>query len=270
MKLQFTNGYSPHFDQISRLLNYYIQHEDQKKIIRKDIVSELGIPDKQIENLSSMMVGFGLVFPRSTKVTQLGKVFMQYDPFFERMETLWIIHYIVSSDPNWVVWHRIINQALKNQEEFEVDQVSEEYFLDLSNKFSERTITKKIPTEVSAVFAAYTRTDLSKLLIFSEVSAGKFKKSEPLEIPALAFLYCVLTFLESKFSGSSAINIQDICCLESSPGLVLNLEEYQVRLLIEYLQFKGILRLEQFGNLDQVRISASLTKEAILNRIYVE
>ncbi len=61
MKLQFTNGYRPHFDQISRILQFLLAQEDRKKIPQKEIVDSLGIPTNQVENLISIMIGFGLV-----------------------------------------------------------------------------------------------------------------------------------------------------------------------------------------------------------------
>jgi hypothetical protein len=158
MKLQFTNGYRPRFDQISRILQYLFSQEGHKKIHRSEIVTSLGIPDNQVDNLTSMMIGFGLVLPRATTLTPFGKAIILSDPYFEKIETLWIIHYIVSSNPEWVVWHRIINTVLPTRGRFEVDKISIQFFSDLAIHFSERTISQKLPKEVGAVFTAYTRS----------------------------------------------------------------------------------------------------------------
>ena len=112
MKLQLTNGYRPRFDQISRILQFLLSQEERKKNSRQEIVAALGIPENQVENLISMMTGFGLVLPRVTTLTPFGKAVIISDPYFERLETLWIIHYVVSSNPEWVVWYRIINIVL--------------------------------------------------------------------------------------------------------------------------------------------------------------
>ena len=112
MKLQFTNGYRPRFNQISRILQFLLTQGDRKKIPRQDIVEALGIPNKQVENLTSMMTGFGLVLPRVSRLTPLGSAIIQGDPYFEKLETLWIIHYVVSCNPEWVVWYRIVNNVV--------------------------------------------------------------------------------------------------------------------------------------------------------------
>lgn len=268
MKLQFTNGYRPRFDQISRILQYLLSQEGRKKIPRKEIVDTLGIPNKQVENLTSMMTGFGLVLPRATTLTPFGKAVILSDPYFDKLETLWIIHYIVSSNPEWVVWHRIINTVLPMQDRFEVDQISNQYFSDLKVHYSEKTFTDKLPKEVGAVFAAYTRSELSRLGILGIEATGNFNKSSPVGIPDLAFLFCLLYYRDKYSPGSSAMNIEDICLAENSPGRVNNLPEYQIRTILGNLHDAGLVRIEKFANLDQIRFSETVTQESVLHLIY--
>jgi hypothetical protein len=268
MKLQFTNGYRPRFDHISRILQFLLTQGDKKKISRQEIVSALGIPENQVENLTSMMTGFGLVRPRVTTLTPFGRAVIQSDPYFDKIETLWILHFVVSSNPEWVVWYRIINLVLPTQEHFEVNLVSKQYFSDLAIHFSERTVSEKLPKEVGAVFAAYSRTELSHLGILEVEGTGNFKKSNPVEVPYLAFLFCLLYYRDEYSPGSSAINTEDACLAEYSPGRVLNLPEYQVRTILGNLHNAGLVRLEKLANLDQVRLSDSMTQEFVLERIY--
>lgn len=268
MKLQFTNGYRPRFDQITRILQFLHFQEGRKKIPRQEIVAALGIPDKQVENLTSMITGFGLVFPRVTLLTPFGKAVIQSDPYFDRLETLWMIHYLVSSNPEYVVWYRIINTILPTQDQFSINQVADRYFSDLAIRFSERTISEKLPKEVGAVFAAYTRSELSHLEIFAAEGTGTFIKSNPVDVPTLAFLFCLAQFREQHFPGSSALNIDEVCRVDNSPGKVLLLSEYQVRAQLGDLHNTGVIRLEQLANLDQVRFTDNLTPEFVLQKIY--
>lgn len=268
MKLQFTNGYRPRFDQITRILQFLLTQEGRKKIPREDIVAALGIPNNQVENLISMMTGFGLVNPRVTTLTPLGRTIILADPYFEKIETLWIIHYMVSGNPKWIVWHRIVNQVIPSQDHFEVDKITSQYFSDLVIHFSERTLTEKLPLEVGAVLSAYTRSELSRLNILSLEGTGSFIRSNPVEIPGPAFLFCLLHFRDQFSPGSSAMNIEDICQAENSPGRVLNLPEYQVRALLGELHNAGLVRMEQFANLDQIRLLNTITPEYVLEGIY--
>ncbi len=268
MKLQFTNGYRPRFDQITRILQFLHSQEGRRKIPPQEIVAALGIPDKQVENLTSMMTGFGLVRPRVSLLTNFGRAVIQSDPYFDKLETLWIIHYIVSSNPEWVVWYRIINLVLPAQDHFEIDLVSKQYFSDLAIHFSERTISEKLPKEVGAVFAAYTRSELSHLEILTAEGTGNFIKSNAVDVPALAFLFCLAHFREQYVPGSSALNIEEVCRADNSPGKVLLLSECQVRSQLGDLHNAGLVRLEQLANLDQVRLADDLTTEFVLQKIY--
>jgi predicted transcriptional regulator len=268
MRLNFTNGYRPRFDQISRILLFVFSREQNKKVTKQEIVSALGISGKQVEYLTSMMIGFGLIYPRDNTLTPLGKAIIQSDPYFDRPETLWIIHFIVSSNPKWIVWYRIINEVISSQDRYAVKEVCDQYFSDLAIHFSEKTISSELPNEVGAVFTAYSRTELSRLGILKLGNRGNYIKSDPIDMPDLAFLFCLLFYRDNYLPGSSAINIKDICLKESSPGKVLQLTEYQIRNTLNNLHDKGLIRIEQFADLDQVRLSDSFTQESILERIY--
>ncbi len=268
MKLQFTNGYRPRFDQISRILQFLLMQEGRKKIPRQEIVAALGTPDKQVENLTSMMTGFGLVQPRVTRLTPLGNAIIRGDPYFEKVETLWIIHYIVSSNPEWVVWHRIINLVIPTYDHISVEYVSNNYFSDLATRFSDKPMTEKLPKEVGAVLAGYTRSELARLNILQQESNGNFVRGTPVEIPGLAFLYCLLNFRDCFSPGASAMNVEDVCLAEDSPGRVFNIPEYQVRNILGELHSSGHIRMEQFANLDQVRFSDKITQSSVLALLY--
>ena len=64
------------------------------------------------------------------------------------------------------------------------------------------------------------------------------------------------------------MTIEEICTGKDSPGMVINIPEYQIRSLFEKLHDTNLIRLEQLGDLDQVRFSDGLTETKILKRIY--
>lgn len=268
MKLQVTNGYRPRFDQISRIIQFIQNQNNKKRIPRSEIVSNLGIPDKQVENLTSMMTGFGLVNPRVSTLTLLGDAICQGDPYFEKIETLWILHYLISSDPRWVVWYRIINQAIPAHDNLTIDLIKDNYFDDLATSYSEKTIQEKLPKEIGATLACYTRTELSRLKILDSERMGHFIKGNPIDIPSLAFLFCMVSFRDRYSIGSSAINVNDLWVGENSPGSVFNIPEFQLRMILGDLHGLNFIRLEQFGNLDQVRFRESTNERSVLENIY--
>jgi hypothetical protein len=268
MKLQLTNGYNPHFDQITRIMQFVLMNNDRARIPRVEIINGLGMSERQIENLASVAVGLGLLNPRSYTLTALGRAIAKEDRFFERIETLWVIHFIVSSDPQWVVWHRIVNQVIPGHETITTADIADEYFHDLTNKFSKKTIKKKLPKEIGAVLWTYANSELSRLHLLRQDEFGVYQRGSPESIPPLALLVCILEYRERYTNAATALMIKEICGGENSPGMVLNLPEATIRSSLNQLHDTGLIRLEQFGDLDQVRFSDSLTKEMVLQRIY--
>jgi len=268
MKLQLTNGYHVHFDQISRILQYLLTTGCRKKIPRQKIVATLGLSDRQVESLISVSVGFGLVKPRTSILTPLGKIIAEKDVYFERIETLWIVHYIMSSNPEWVVWHRIVNQIIPINDRIVISDVALPYFSDLKSSFSERTLKEKLPGEIGAVLQSYVQSSLSRLNLLRKELTGIYHKETPVDIPPLAFLYQLLHFREMTAISASALPIEEIEKGKDSPGAVLNLPEYMFRDLLNRLHDSGLVRWEQFGDLDQVRFSEELTLTEVLYRIY--
>lgn len=268
MKLQLTNGYHVHFDQISRILQYLLTVEGRKKIPRQEIVATLGLSDRQIENLISISVGFGLIKSRTSILTPLGKIIAEKDVYFERIETLWIVHYIMSSNPEWVVWHRIVNQILPMNDRIVISDVALPYFSDLKSSFSERTLKEKLPGEIGAVLQSYVQSSLARLNLLRKEQTGVYHRDTPVDIPPLAFLYQLLHFREMHAISASALLIVEIEKGKDSPGMVLNLPEYMFRDLLNRLHDSGLVRWEQFGDLDQVRFSEDLTLTGALDRIY--
>lgn len=268
MKLQFTNNYRPRFDQISRILQVLAENGGSKKNTYQLIVERLGIPRNQVENLISMMTGFGLVKPRKMALSELGWMLIKADPYFEKIENIWILHYIVASNPEWVVWYRIINHVFPGLDTYTVDGIVRNFFSDLGQWFSEKTILDKLPKEVRAVLASYTRYTFARLNIIYQDEAGKYLRGNPEPISMQVFLFCMLWYRDQNSPGSSALNMDDICLSERSPGRVLNLPEYVIRALLNDAHAQGLIRLERFANLDQVRIPETITWQTIFQLIH--
>jgi hypothetical protein len=215
-----------------------------------------------------MSVGFGLIKSRTSILTSLGKIIAEKDVYFERIETLWIVHYIISSNPEWVVWHRIVNQIIPMNDRIVISDVAMPYFADLKSSFSERTLKEKLPGEIGAVLQSYVQSSLSRLNLLRKEQTGVYHKETPVEIPPLAFLYQLLHFKEIYVISASALTIAEIEKGKDSPGAVLSLPEYMLRDLLNRLHDSGLVRWEQFGDLDQVRFPEELTLTAVLYRIY--
>jgi len=270
MKLQFTNGYRPDFNKISRVLGFLSNQRNRKRILHDEIVTALGIPYRQIRSIISIMNGFGLVNNRGNTLTAFGKALASNDPYFQNPDSLWIIHYKVASNSSLLVWNRVINKIIPNYDSFSLTYIFENFFNDIKPNYSDQTINEKLPREIRSVLESYTNTELSRLQILGSQNEDSFVRGSPIAVSGYVFLYCLLEFRDSLFPGSSAITIEDICTKDNSPGSVFALSMYQLRSHLEELNNKNLLRLEQFGNLDQIRLIDSIAMEDILKMVYGE
>jgi len=267
MKLQFTGGYHLHFNQISRILQYSLKQNDRKRIPRQEILEVLGMTERQFENLSSMSVGLGIIKPRIFILTPLGKIIAQKDVFFDNLDTLWIIHYIVSSEAKWVVWNRLVTNIFAGNITINI-KIALPYYSDLSENFMEKSIKTKLPREIASVLDAYGEQRFKRLHILENISNGEYVRSKVVQINHLPFLYCLLHFRDEYFSGSTGLAIKDIMRMENSPGKVLYLQKYRINGLLNKLHDMELIRIENFGDLDQIRFAEGLTKNSVLQKIY--
>jgi hypothetical protein len=205
---------------------------------------------------------------RAGVLTALGRALAERDPYFDRMESLWLIHYIASSNPAWIVWYRMVHRVFPEQDKMTAAELVAAHFGDLQGQFSARTLEEKLPKEVQAVLWTYAQSGLARLGLLRQEQTGVYLRGTPVEVPPLAFLYCLLHYRVEHAPSSTALPVAELSTDADSPGAVLRLPEYEVRALLERLQEGGLLRVERFGDLDQVRFSQELTQSLVLQRIY--
>lgn len=267
MKLELTNGYRLHFEEFSRILGFLNTQTSRKIIPRIEIIQSLGMSIRQYESLSSIMVAFGLIKPATFVLTEFGKTVSNKDLFFEKTDTIWLLHYIASSNPKWIVWHRLITQVFPNNTTINSD-ISRKYFNDLSEKYSLMSLERKVPKEINAVLYAYTETHFLKLNYLSKTGLGQYRKEIPEKVTIYPFLFAILHFLEMQGIKQTAVTTEEIIESMTSPGAVFHLNKKMVIDLFHQLNESSFVNLETFGELYQLRFSEGLNKLTILNAIY--
>lgn len=267
MKLEVTNGYLFRFEQASRILGYCCEQTGKNIIPRQDIVDYLGISDSNFKYISSMLVAFGLLKKQTFVLTELGQCIAKQDLFFERNETLWLMHYTVVIESKWVVWRRIFQQILPNHREIS-SVIALPYMDDLQAHFSEKSIKQKLPKEIRAVLRNYVETKLSKLKLLERTEDKKIIKGEAVQAPPLVFLYAILDYASACRKGATGITRQELLVEENPLLRIFYLEPFHLDELLSQIHRSNLARLETFGDLNQLRFASGLTKTKILEAIY--
>lgn len=267
-KLQLTNGYSPRFDQISRVLIYVAGRTDTAKVPQAAIAAGTGLAVRQVENLASLATGLGLLRPVVYKPTPLAALILEHDRFFDDLGTLWLCHYNLAVDPRHVIWNRMTNTILPAAREPVTAAAVAGQFDDLREQFTEQSIAKHVPKELQAFFRAYADYRFSRLKYLVAADGGYRLAERSAPVPDEVLLALALRYRDRAWPGSTGLEIPDLCRGENSPGRLLNLGEAGLREGLESLHRRGLVGIESRANLDQIRFRPELSCLDVLAGYY--
>jgi len=267
MKFQLSNGYYLRFKHLSHLLHYVVGKPKVSRFLKKELSSALGMSSRMIENLISYGVALGLLTRGSCKPTELGKLINKQDPFFDRDETLWFLHYTITSDRKYVVWNRLANRVFPKESKVSTE-VARTYFSDLNGHFSEKSMKKHLAKEIQSFFNAYTEQKFIQIKYIHKISDTTYKLNEAVQVPDLCILASCYMYRDRYTEGATGLEIEHLAKEESSPGRVFHITEHQLRLALERLNAQRKISIESRANLDQIRFDSNKNWLDIVKQFY--
>ncbi len=268
-KLQLTKGFFADFSQIARMLTYAVEHQNEGRIPSDDYVASIGISASRVGNLSSLGTALGLIRPVVLVPTKLGSVIHQYDPFLGDPGFLWLLHYLVSSNERYVVWNRLVNQVIPENDHFST-AIARPYFDDLSQFYSERSTKKHLRKEIGSVWNAYTQQAFQYLDFIRAESDLIYVRGNPDPVPAHIFYAAVLSYQQRFAPDVTTLDISALINPANSPGRVFGLTTRQVRDLLEEVKNLGYIYVEIRADLDQIRFRDNGNFLDVVRRYYEE
>ena len=266
-KLQLTKGFFVDMSQIARMLTYAVDHQGEGRISAEAYVESMGISASRVENLSSLATALELIRPVVLAPTELGLVIHRHDPFFDELATLWLLHYLVSSNKRYVVWNRLIDRVIPENEAFSTT-VGRPYFEDLSQYYSEHSMDKHLRKEMGTVWNAYTEQSFRHLDYIRAESDQIYTLSNHEPVPPGVFHAAVVVYRERYAPGAATLEVMALARAANSPGRLFNLTERQVRDLLEEIKQTGHVFVETRADLDQVRFRDDYDLPSIMCRYY--
>jgi hypothetical protein len=274
-KLQLTNGYVVDLTQIARLLKIVCTVMPQPgRIPQEFIASELGFSTQEdrrnrTKNLCGVAVAFGLIRPIVLTPTDLGKLVYQYDPYLDDLGTLWLLHYLGSSNERYVVWNRLVNQVIPENERISTIS-ARSYFYDLNQFYSYRSIENHLAKEMRSVWNAYTEQDFRYLDFLEAESDQVYVRGKRVAVPAPIFFAAVLSYRERFDPNVTTLEISGLINPVNSPGRVFGMSSRQVRDILEEVKDLGYIYIETRADLDQIRFRDNGTFLEVIRRYYEE
>lgn len=268
-KLQLTNGYYVDVNQISRLLAVAAQQRGTRRISAAVYMETLGMADRKVDNLASISIALGLIKPTVLTVTGLGRRLYQYDPFLSDVATLWLLHYLVGSDERYVVWNRLVNRVIPENERI-TTILARPYFEDLGQFYSEKSIKKHLRKEMTTTWNAYTQQAFRHLDYLRAESDQIYVRGEGEPVPPRILLAAAMLYRERYAPRAATLDVPALAHAANSPGRVFGLTERAVRDLLDEVKGVGSIYVESRADLDQVRFPDNLTFLDVVRRYYEE
>ena len=200
---------------------------------RPSCAQQLGLGVNMAESLKYWLKATGLVYQSNQKLlmTQVGKKIWEGDRFFEKDETIQVIHYLLCTNRDMATtWYWFFNQF--SADEFDRDSLLV-YLESFVHVHCEKKIRKTtLEKDIKCLLKMYCddgkktinpESDYpSPFLKYGLVSgghSGRLQKRELMadEIYPLAYVYCIYVFWTRSFPGSISIDIESLFKPEQLP-----------------------------------------------------
>lgn len=263
----------------------------------KDAMDELGLGSNQVVALRYWLQVTGLVEcsngrKREHRLTDLGRLIMEHDPYTEEFGTLWALHCnLASASEEAAAWHFFFN-------EFKMGIFGRDDFVRLLQKYVFTYNDKKdvaltsLDADFSCILSTYIPHDRANKRTASPESVidcplgdlgllgveGKANKTyrkmpaNPSTLPALLVLYAICAMREhgdNQNADANEVRLDTLLDDPYSPGCLFNLDSIGLLNKLYELENDGHLRIIRTAGLDVIRLNDSgMRKEACLERYY--
>jgi hypothetical protein len=217
----------------------------------------MGLSTSRVENLSSLAAAFLLLRPVVLTLTELGALLYRRDPYLDDLGTLWLLHYAISSEERHVIWNRLVNQVIPENDRVSTF-VARPYFDDLAQFYSEHSMKKHVRKEIGSVWNAYTEQAFEHLDYLRAESDQVYVPGHGEPVPPLIFLAATPLYRERHAPNAATLDVSALVSTANSPGRIFRLNQRRVWDLLEDVKGRGTIYLESRADLDQVRFADGL------------
>ncbi len=272
-----------------------------------DVMEQLGVGSKMVKSIRFWLQATALCEERYINsgksraqylTEDFGKVVLKYDPYFDDIFTLFLIHYqIVSSEDLCIVWHIFFNEydgqdfskgdmiaACKtfldkkmdesctySESSFEDDCLSiirmymnDNATIERQKKDALREFRNELHPEDSL---ACPLVDLGLLHKSSKVK-GAYIKTSPArgKLDKLAVLYVIMKNLLKN--NKTSVSIDDLLKAPNNVGRVFNLNRVIINEYLDQLRISGYLTINRTAGLDMIYVESVMNPQDIMAEYY--
>lgn len=256
---------------------------------------KLGVGSNMVKSIRYWLRACGLTKEQIAKGTSgkreqvltedFGKSINLYDPYFEDIFTLWLIHYKISINAEiCTTWYLFFNDFKVNEfnknDLFEVIKISLNKFVK-NKKYSENSLKddcnciiktycldkkeEKNPEENN--ICPLTELGLIEKIKLQNGREFYIKKKPSVDkLDKLVILYIILDNLKK----SKSISIDKILNDDCNAGKTLNLDRNMLNIYLDELKYDDYIEINRAAGLDTIYIKKEITKEKVIETYFEE
>jgi hypothetical protein len=238
---------------------------DTKALSRAEIGKRMGLNKSLSEGTFSAM-GYMLLVDKDTHLTPFGELVKAKSPYLDDTGLLWFLHYLLASNAKLVLWSNLFNFVFFLQAEVTNQEILDTFRV-LQGRWSENTITIKLPQEANAILKTYTEALFAPLGLVSKEDKALYNSYwNTANIPIFVWLAVLLVFRDRYYPGAASLEIPLLINSHYSPGRILRHKEAPIRQAMDALHNAGLLTVETRSGLDQVRFKRETTWLSAITR----
>jgi len=264
------------------------QYEDL--FSREDMMEILGVGSKMVKSIRYWLQATNLCeekydgrkrIKKQVITPKFGELIKRYDPFFDDVFTLSLLHYniVANKDGFCTIWNIFFN-------EFKGNSFTKENFYD----FCETSLNKKISSEATyslgsmkddctSVLRMYCEnknesepeenlgSPFSELRLLSKNAKGIYNKTMPPKdvLDKYAVLFVIISSLDD---GKTSVNIDALLNDDNNIGKVFNLTRNSINEYLDQLQAVDLLTVNRTAGLDVVYLKEGISASDVITMYF--
>lgn len=260
---------------------------------RDDVMEQLGVGSKMVKSIKYWLQAANICEEkyinsgrgRALYLTQdFGEIINRYDPYFDDIFTLFVLHYqVVKNDTLCMPWNIFFNEY--NGVDFSRDDMTEVCKSLLNKKmeegcsFSEKSFADDCASIIRMYYSATESEDPEESLQCPFVALGLISKSGYLKnayikttptreaLDKYAVLYVIISNLSDE---KESVSINDLVSAPNNIGRVFNLNRVKTNEYLDQLRVAGYLTINRTAGLDMVYLNSDIKPADILVKYYEE
>ncbi len=248
--------------------------------LRKDATDMFGIGSNMVKSLRYWMKAFGLTADNGSagaKLTDIGKIIAQYDPYLENPFTLWIMHsFIAKNKEEATTWFMYFNHC--DAEDLEKSEIEAILLREVKKYAAGQSFSEKsLSNDVDVLLSMYSKnrdkfdpedknvSPFSRLALVKNID-GRYIKCHPDKklFSEMIVLYEVFLMLK----GRKGISIEDAVYGENGLTKIFNLTSMMANDYFDRLDAAGFIHVDRTAGIDMIYLVKEWAASDILKEYY--